>query len=98
MPSGPSALSSTSRRDLASSTPRVTRGGSAMQSRGRHLTSSLIALALLAAPAAAAAQAAKYPTAPVVTPPAVVRPGQLAVATHPALPPLPYPPPPPTPP
>ena len=61
-----------------------------MQSRGRHLTSSLIALALLAAPAAAGAQAAKYPTAPVVTPPAVVRPGKLVVATNATLPPVQY--------
>ena len=59
-----------------------------MQSRGWRLTSFLMALALLAVPAAAGAQAAKYPTSPVVTPPAVVRPGKLVVATNATLPPV----------
>src|SRR5262245_56715301 len=61
-----------------------------MRSRGWCLTSFLMALALLAEPTAAQAQAAKYPTSPVVTPPAVVRPGKLVVATNATLPPVQY--------
>src|SRR5437016_10329858 len=62
-----------------------------MRISGRRLVSLFFALAALATPAVVAhAQSAKYPTAPVVTPPAVVRPGKLVVATNATLPPVQY--------
>src|SRR5213596_2181186 len=59
-----------------------------MRNPGRRLALCLLASAALAIPAVAHAQAAKYPSAPVVTPPAVVRPGKLVVATNATLPPV----------
>jgi polar amino acid transport system substrate-binding protein len=60
-----------------------------MRISGRRLVSLFFALAALVTPAAVAhAQSAKYPTAPVVMPPAVVRPGKLVVATNATLPPV----------
>jgi len=61
-----------------------------MRNPGWHLARCLLALAAFAIPALAQAQAAKYPTAPAVTPPAVVRPGKLVVATNATLPPVQY--------
>jgi polar amino acid transport system substrate-binding protein len=61
-----------------------------MQSPRRPFIACLLALGTIAMPALAHAQAAKYPTAPVVTPPAVVRPGKLVVATNATLPPVQY--------
>jgi polar amino acid transport system substrate-binding protein len=61
-----------------------------MRNPGRRLASCLLALAALAIPGFAQAQGAKYPSAPVVAPPAVVRPGKLVVATNATLPPVQY--------
>ena len=61
-----------------------------MRSSGRRLVLCLLALPTLAVPALVHAQAAKYPTSPVVAPPAVVRPGKLVVATNATLPPVQY--------
>ena len=61
-----------------------------MHNPGRRLALILLALTALALPALVGAQAAKYPTAPTVTPPAVVRPGKLVVATNATLPPVQY--------
>jgi polar amino acid transport system substrate-binding protein len=61
-----------------------------MCSPRRLFIACLLALSTIAMPALAHAQAAKYPAAPVVTPPAVVRPGKLVVATNATLPPVQY--------
>jgi len=54
---------------------------------GRSVLASLM---LLIGAADVLAQAAKYPAAPAVTPPAVLRPGRLVVATNATLPPVQY--------
>ena len=61
-----------------------------MRRSGRRPVLCLLALTTLAVPALVHAQAAKYPTSPVVAPPAVVRPGKLVVATNATLPPVQY--------
>jgi polar amino acid transport system substrate-binding protein len=61
-----------------------------MRSPRRLFIACLLALGTIAMPALAHAQAAKYPAAPVVAPPAVVRPGKLVVATNATLPPVQY--------
>ena len=61
-----------------------------MRSPRRLFIACLLGLSTIAMPALAHAQAAKYPAAPVVTPPAVVRPGKLVVATNATLPPVQY--------
>ncbi|HYS93347.1 MAG TPA: ABC transporter substrate-binding protein [Candidatus Acidoferrales bacterium] len=61
-----------------------------MRSLGRHVVLGLLALGTIAMPAVAQAQAAKYPASPAVTPPVVVRPGKLVVATNATLPPVQY--------
>jgi polar amino acid transport system substrate-binding protein len=61
-----------------------------MRSPGRHFMVGLVALSTISLPTFAQAQAAKYPASPAVTPPAVVRPGKLVVATNATLPPVQY--------
>jgi polar amino acid transport system substrate-binding protein len=61
-----------------------------MHSPRRLFIACLLALSTIAISALAYAQAAKYPASPVVTPPAVVRPGKLVVATNATLPPVQY--------
>jgi len=61
-----------------------------MRSPGRPYVACLLALSTIAISVLAHAQAAKYPASPVVTPPAVVRPGKLVVATNATLPPVQY--------
>src|SRR6267142_7285769 len=61
-----------------------------MRNPGWRLARGLLALTAVAVPAFAHAQAAKYPTSPAVTPPALVRPGKLVVATNATLPPVQY--------
>src|SRR6266852_9493920 len=61
-----------------------------MRDPGWRLARCLLALTAFAIPALAQAQAAKYPAAPAVTPPAVVRPGKLVIATNATLPPVQY--------
>ena len=60
-----------------------------MRSSGRRFLVRLLVLVTIALPAFAHAQT-KYPTAPMVSPPAVVRPGKLVVATNATLPPVQY--------
>jgi polar amino acid transport system substrate-binding protein len=61
-----------------------------MRRPGRRFVLCFLVLTAVAVPAFAHAQAAKYPTSPAVTPPALVRPGKLVVATNATLPPVQY--------
>ena len=61
-----------------------------MKPSRRRMMSALVAVTAILAPAAVPAQGAKYPAAPTVAPPAVVRTGKLVVATNATLPPVQY--------